>query len=284
MGSRAAVRPSHGGVGNSEGPHAAGFAISQHYETGSQLPLGFMQEVPPKNYHQHIPHDPTDTNTFDTQDHPISFFEKQITSLHNLMRAKKQLPSFDCVRRAAEEIDGRFTAKDFSVDIPKFLQNRLPAYGERRILAVETVLCELGYLTREELRQGFDSSGVACNAPTDEPKPTVQNEYVPEIDTETYGAPRYHTGDLVQIVDQPKPGHIRTPVYLLGKKGRIANLQGLFPNPEDLAHFKSKVVRLPLYLVDFDMAEVWGEQCPQRSLQDKLRVEIYETWLMPLEN
>ncbi|MEM9009537.1 MAG: hypothetical protein AAGE59_39325, partial [Cyanobacteria bacterium P01_F01_bin.86] len=70
-----------------------------------------MQEVPPKNYHQPIPHNPPDTPPLDTQDPPISFFEKQITSRHTLMRSKTQLPSFDCVRRAAEEIDGRFSAK-----------------------------------------------------------------------------------------------------------------------------------------------------------------------------
>ena len=245
-----------------------------------------MQEVPPKNYHQHIPHNPIDITPIGTEDHPISFFEKQITSLHNLMRAKKQLPSFDSVRRAAEEIDGRFTTKDFSVDIPEFLQNRLPEYGERRILAVETVLCELGYLTREELRQRVNElgRGAACSTPTDESDPTVEGDYTPEIDTETYGEPSYQVGDLVQIADQPKPGHIRTPVYLLGKKGKIANFQGLFTNPEDLAHFKSKVLHLPLYLVEFDMVEVWGEQCPERSLKDKLRVEIYEPWLMPLNN
>ena len=133
-----------------------------------------MKEVRPKAYHQHIPHDPEDRTSLDTEEHDISFFEKQITSLHNLMRAKKQLPSFDSVRRAAEEIDGRFTAKDFSVDIPEFLRNRLPEYGERRILAVETALCELGYLTREELRQRFDSvDRNQANEP--EPAQTVQD-------------------------------------------------------------------------------------------------------------
>ncbi|MEO0432183.1 MAG: SH3-like domain-containing protein [Cyanobacteria bacterium J06656_5] len=213
-----------------------------------------MKEIPPRDYHQHIPHDPDDGETMSTEEETIGFFEKQITSIHNLMRAKNQLPSFDSVRRAAEEIDGRFTTQNFSVDIPKFLQNRLPNYGERRILAVETVLCDLGYLTREELRQGFDSMvrGAACSAPNHVPAPTqtAQDNYAPEIDTETYGEPRYQTGDLVQVTAQTKPGHIRTPVYLLGKKGKIANFQGLFTNPEDLAHFKSKVLCLPLYLVE----------------------------------
>ncbi|MEM8809626.1 MAG: SH3-like domain-containing protein [Cyanobacteria bacterium P01_G01_bin.38] len=241
-----------------------------------------MPEIPPKAYHQKIPHDPNDGEPIRTEEKGISGFEKQITSLHNLMRAKQQLPSFDAVRRAAEEIDGRFTTKDFSVDIPEFLQNRLPEYGERRILAVETVLCELGYLTREELRQGFDT--VDRNSDHDpESTQTIQTiDYSPEIDTETYGKPRYHPGDLVQVMKQPNPGHIRTPVYLFGKQGKIANFQGLFLNPEDLAHFKPSVLRLPLYLVEFKMTDVWGDRCPTRSLKDKIRLEIYEPWLTPL--
>ena len=241
-----------------------------------------MTEVPPKAYHQHIPHDPDDGEIISTEEEKIGFFEKQITSIHNLMRAKKQLPSFDSVRRAAEEIDGRFTLKNFSVDIPEFLQSRLPEYGERRILAVETVLCELGYLTREELRQGGDSvNDNGADAP--DLVPAMQaSSYTPEI--ATYGEPRYGPGDLVQVMTDAMPGHIRIPVYLLGKKGTIANLQGLFLNPEDLAHFKSSVLRLPLYLVEFEMAEIWGEHCPQRSLKDKIRLEIYEPWLISLRD
>ncbi len=217
----------------------------------------------------------------------ISFFEKQIVSIHNLMRAKDQLPSFDSVRRAAEEVDGRFALKRFSADIPSFLQSRLPEYGERRILAVETVLCELGFLTREELRQGFDQANrdeTNCDKTPDTgtPRPAQAISYVRAIDEETYQEPRYRNGDLVQVSSQSKPGHVRTPVYLLGKQGRIINLQGLFLNPEDLAHFKPSVLRLPLYLVEFEMAHVWGSRCPKKSLKDKVRAEIYEPWLDPL--
>ncbi|WP_084669143.1 SH3-like domain-containing protein [Spirulina major] len=237
-----------------------------------------MQDIPSKAYHQHIPHNPDSTETICTAEETIGFFEKQITSIHNLMRAKKQLPSFDSIRRAAEEVDGRFATHNFTLDIPTFLRDRLPAYGERRILAVETVLCELNYLTPAELRQALERAEPPAATPKT-PKPTPDNPYAPAIDHETYPEARYQVGDCVQVRDQVQPGHIRTPLYLLGKTGRIAQLQGFFLNPEDLAHFKSTVLRLPLYLVEFDMLEIWGDRCPPRSQKDKLRVEIYEPWV-----
>ena len=212
----------------------------------------------------------------------VSFFEKQIVSIHNLMRAKQQLPSFDSVRRAAEEIDGRFDSQNFSVDIPAFLRSRLPRYGERRVLAVETVLCELGYLTREELRQEFDQANSDKADDTASLPQSPGSPYSPEIDQDTYANPSYDVGDLVRVVNQIKAGHIRTPVYLLGKQGKVVRFQGTFLNPEDLAHFKPQVLQLPLYLVEFDMTEVWGARCPSRSRQDKLQVEIYEPWLKPI--
>ena len=236
-----------------------------------------MFEVPPSTYHQPIPHDPDDQSPIIRQEGHISFYEKQIVALHNLMRAKKQLPSFDSVRRAAEEVDGQFAAQAFSDEIPDFLKHRLPDYGERRVLAVERVLQDLNYVSREELKQSFTAldDTDACQFP-------AKVAYQPETNEATYAIPQYQVGDLVQVIPHDKVGHIRTPVYLRQKKGIIQGLQGQYLNPEELAHFKSPVFRLPLYLVEFEMLEVWGDRCPIKSLKDKLRVEIYEPWLSPL--
>lgn len=265
-----------------------------------------IEEVPAKAYHQHIPHDPDSGEPICTEEETIGFFEKQITCIHNLMRAKNQLPSFDSVRRAAEEVDGRFAAKDFSPEIPSFLHDRLPEYGERRILAVETVLCELNYLTREELQQGFEQANVEgadelqTNAQTPpvpgstkltpEPAEAPDMDYSPELVQDTHRKPLYQPGDRVRVLENVQPGHIRTPVYVLGKQGRIIHLQGVFANPEDLAHFKPTVQQLPLYLVEFDLLDVWSDvpegmsskRGSQRRRNDKIRVEIYEPWLTAL--
>lgn len=231
-----------------------------------------MPAVPPKKHHRHIPHNADDTRSISPLEKDIKFFEKHINSLHSLMIQKGQLPSMDPIRRAAEEVDGMFATQSFPANMPEFLLEREPEYSERRVLAVEIVLCELGYLTPSELQQGHTE-------PQPYPEPVA---YVPSIDEETYKDPCYALGDRVQVRSEATPGHIRTPTYLLGKQGRIASIQGHFPNPEEIAHFQEPVLALPLYLVEFDLAEVWGAACPARSRHDQLRVEIYEPWLIQL--
>jgi hypothetical protein len=225
--------------------------------------------IPPKKYHRHISHDIHDTRSIGQREKDIKFFEKHINALHSLMIQKGQLPSMDPIRRAAEEVDGMFATQSLPDNVPEFLRQRWPEYSERRVLAVEIVLCELGYLSPDELQWRHTE-------PQSQPE---QVAYGPSMDDETYRNPGYALGDWVQIRSRATPGHIRTPTYLLGKQGRIANIQGHFPNPEDIAHFQQPVLVLPLYLVEFAMAEVWGVACPARSRNDKLRVEIYEPWL-----
>ncbi|MEL6778460.1 MAG: SH3-like domain-containing protein, partial [Cyanobacteria bacterium J06597_16] len=160
---------------------------------------------------------------------------------------------------------------------PDFLKARLPEYSERRVLAVEEVFCEMGFVTREELQQTPE----AIAEKTGSSHGLNIDRYSPHIDEKTYSKPKYTLSDSVQVAPHPKPGHIRVPAYLLGKSGKIVSFQGMFSNPEDVAHLRPTVVRLPLYLVEFEMTEVWGNSFAQKSLQDKVRAEIYEPWLLP---
>ncbi|EDX86646.1 hypothetical protein S7335_4351 [Synechococcus sp. PCC 7335] len=254
-----------------------------------------MQEVPPKAYHRHIPHHVNDSSEIPHSEKEVSFFEKQIVCIHHLLISKGYLPSLDAIRRAAEEVDGLSDAQQSSAEnpvfFPNFLKGRLPEYGERRVLAVEKVFCEMGFITREELQQTPDEIA-PDETRSDHTKiwsgsNLLDNDfpigrYSPHIDKKAYPKPRYSPGDSVQVAPYPKPGHIRVPAYLLGKRGKIVSFQDMFSNPEDVAHLRSTVVRLPLYLVEFEMTEVWGDRCSQKSLRDKVRAEIYESWLSSL--
>jgi hypothetical protein len=231
-----------------------------------------MPVVPPNSNHRQIPHDPHDRRPIHPQETDIKFFEKHINSLHSLMIQKGQLPSMDPIRRAAEEVDGLFATQNFTANLPADLQHRWPDYSERRVLAVEIVLRELGYLTADELQRGQAETPAATGAIA----------YRPNWQETPLQGPQYAVGEPVQIRAEAPPGHIRTPLYLLGKCGRIANIQGQFPDPAAIAHFQETVSVLPLYLVEFDMTEVWGAACPTRSRNDTLRVEIYEPWLTPI--
>jgi len=242
-----------------------------------------MEEVPPKEYHRQIPHDRQDDSAISLEETDIPLFEKCIISIHNLMIQKGQLPSLDPIRRAAEEVDGIFDAEVYNSykvsEIPNFLQGKLPKYGERRVLAVQTVLCELGILDPQDLNISNLQSALKQGKITGVPEPAYQ----PKVDDIKPENALYKVGDFVRVVSTAKSGHVRAPVYLLGKKGKIVNIQGSYLNPEDVAHFKEKVLRLPLYLVEFALEEVWGDACPPKSRKDTVRVEFYEHWLVKFD-
>ena len=91
--------------------------------------------------------------------------------------------------------------------------------------------------------------------------------------------PRFAVATRVRVDASVRPGHIRTPLYLLGKRGRIFALQGAYHHAERLA-YREPGPRVPLYLVEFDAAEVWGEVA-QAERGHRVLVEIYEDWLAP---
>lgn len=95
--------------------------------------------------------------------------------------------------------------------------------------------------------------------------------------------PRFAVAEPVRVDARMRPGHIRTPVYLLGKRGRIFALQGAYQHAERLA-YNDFGPRVPLYLVAFDATEIWGEQVPQAERGHSVLVEIYEDWLTPDES
>ncbi len=93
------------------------------------------------------------------------------------------------------------------------------------------------------------------------------------------GAARFRAGDAVRVPDVEKRGHVRTPHYVKGKRGHVANVLGEFPDPESLAYGGSGLPEKPLYRVRFRQADLWeGYGGPPG---DTLHVDVYEHWLEP---
>ena len=88
---------------------------------------------------------------------------------------------------------------------------------------------------------------------------------------------RYQPGDSVRVRAHRPPGHHRTPEYIKGKKGRVSECCGIFPNPESLAHGGLGLPGQPLYRVAFDQTDVWGSYAGPSI--DKVYVDIYHHWL-----
>lgn len=96
---------------------------------------------------------------------------------------------------------------------------------------------------------------------------------------------RFCPGDAVRVMaDRPaislgRP-HIRTPHYVRGKPGHIAEVMGPFRNPEGLATGGDGLPMQVLYRVRFPQGTLWeGYAGPAK---DTLEVEIYEHWLEPV--
>ncbi len=90
---------------------------------------------------------------------------------------------------------------------------------------------------------------------------------------------RYAPGDRVQVRNEERPGHIRTPSYIMGKSGWIEKFLGRFRNPESLAYAGSGLPELGLYRVGFRQPDLWEHY--SGSAIDTLYIDFYEHWLEP---
>lgn len=224
--------------------------------------------------HQHIPHDPLDQSSIDRSEKIIAPYEKRMIALHNVLISKALFPGLSPIRRAAEQVDGQFATGQIPENIPPRLSDRSPTYGERRVLAMEAILCEVGWIQEEELKQ----ENLNCSSSTQQLASPIMLEVVDQI-----APPQFQVGDRVRVQSTAKPGHIRTPLYLLGKQGTVQQIQGIFKNPEEVAHFIQPIHQFHLYLVEFEMSELWGDLCPANGQQDTLSAELYEPWLSLVE-
>jgi nitrile hydratase subunit beta len=89
---------------------------------------------------------------------------------------------------------------------------------------------------------------------------------------------RFKTGERVKVKAIYPPGHVRTPWFLRGRAGEIAEVLGRFGNPEDLAYGRPAGA-VTLYRVRFAQGELWPDA--QNGPGDTLVADIYEHWLEP---
>jgi nitrile hydratase subunit beta len=88
---------------------------------------------------------------------------------------------------------------------------------------------------------------------------------------------RFAVGDVVAVRAAFPPGHLRTPFFVRGKTGRVAQVLGPYRNPEELAYGRSGEPALPLYRVRFQTDRLWDDY--EGAPQDTTVVDIYENWL-----
>ncbi len=86
-------------------------------------------------------------------------------------------------------------------------------------------------------------------------------------------------GDRVVVREAWPPGHVRTPAYIRGHAGVVAQDLGQHPNPEELAFRRPGTPAPRLYRVRFRQQDVWPDY--EGPADDTLDLEIYDHWLEP---
>lgn len=87
-------------------------------------------------------------------------------------------------------------------------------------------------------------------------------------------------GTSVVILKNPPETHCRTPFYLRGVKGVIAEVMGCYRNPSLLAFHKPGLPMRVLYRVRFKQTDVWPNYTGGPN--DTVMADIYEHWIDPL--
>ncbi|MBO6538022.1 MAG: nitrile hydratase subunit beta [Rhizobiaceae bacterium] len=83
--------------------------------------------------------------------------------------------------------------------------------------------------------------------------------------------------EQVRVEDRNQGGHVRTPWYIRGKRGRVIEVLRPFPDPELLAEGGHGSPYRMLYRVEFRQCEVWPDY--EGEPHDTLVLDIYEHWL-----
>ena len=92
---------------------------------------------------------------------------------------------------------------------------------------------------------------------------------------------RYKPGDPVRVLATLTLGHhIRSPQYLRGKNGVVADVRGSFKDPELLSFGTDGLPEAKLYSIEFDLAHVWDDR-PAPKGANKIYADIFEQWLEP---
>ena len=88
---------------------------------------------------------------------------------------------------------------------------------------------------------------------------------------------RFAVGEGVRIAARCAPGHVRTPVYVRGRSGRIERVLDRFADPEREAYGAGAGERVRLYRVRIPQASLWPDYAG--GPHDVLELEVFEHWL-----
>lgn len=183
-----------------------------------------------------------------------------------------------------------------NVDVGRAVYLGIPYYG-RWLWSVGRLLLEKGYISWGELTdrlveiQDRYAGGLAERLPDAQPKSEGDGANVtrnahhleaagvgdPQIFAGKAGPAKFKAGDRVRVRELPALFYTRTPEYVRGAEGVIAEVTYESPAPEDETWDRTDAKPEWFYIVRFKQCELW--HCYTGPMKDTLQTEIPERWL-----
>jgi nitrile hydratase len=155
-------------------------------------------------------------------------------------------------------------------------------YYEKWLGGISSFFVSEGYLSQDELDRKMNDYLKAPEASLPQGgEPTIDDQVMhylrvgdsPQCEVEV--TPKYKAGERVVIKDFPPSDHTRLPGYLRNRVGVIdAVYEGtyryFFPTTDGIGP------PMPIYLVKFEQADLWGELGEPRTI---LYADLFETYI-----
>ena len=158
------------------------------------------------------------------------------------------------------------------------------SYYERFLIILENALLEKGLLTREEMQAKSELYRDQPSTPLPERSdPTLIEQTLDLIHRrhpsrrDPGSATRFAVGDSVRALNINPRGHTRLPSYIRSKTGVVDRVQGLYGFQDTDGDFPRGQPQ-PVYCVEFEARELWGESAESNS---KLYADLWECYLEP---
>ena len=152
------------------------------------------------------------------------------------------------------------------------------SYYERWLATIELNLIEGGFIASEEVDARTE---LLREDPEDTLPRSAAIASVPEPPNESPDSPlpesHFAVGDAVVTRNIHPTGHTRLPRYARGKRGVIQRLYGAQIFPDSNAHGLGENPQ-PLYAVQFEAQELWGEAA---EACQTVSLDLWESYLEP---
>jgi nitrile hydratase len=160
-------------------------------------------------------------------------------------------------------------------------------YYEKWLMGITQFFIDRGYISADEVSNLSEAYRInPALAPPHAPYPVLKEQILDYLNKGDSGlrplpaAPRFATGQAVQVADPATADHTRLPGYLRNKRGIVTEVY-----PGAFEYFVSTGPDgldgpMPVFCVAFDAADIWGKDMCEPNTT--IYADLFDVYLKPL--